>query len=54
MFVIFICTRMSNNKYRFLFQVAHLRYFIFFRLQMGFVDNIVAKCEYPPNSSVYV
>lgn len=27
-------------------QVDHLRNFIFFRMQMGFVDNIVAKCVY--------
>ncbi|KAJ8305808.1 hypothetical protein KUTeg_016353 [Tegillarca granosa] len=25
--------------------VAHLRYFIFFRMQMGFLDNIIAKCK---------
>ena len=29
----------------FVFQVAHMRYFIFFRLQMGLMDNIIAKCK---------
>ncbi len=27
-------------------QVAHVRNFIFFRFNMGLVDNILAKCQF--------
>lgn len=36
-------------QYNILFlQISHIENFIFFRLQMGIVDNIVAKCKYVP------